>query len=189
MPLLDHDTAVILLLELQPEIVKSSKTVPEDALRRAIGALVSAGQDLGIPALASVVPLGSAAPTLIGEAGKLSPFVRTTISAFDDARISDAIGSSGRRLLLLAGVSSEIAVLQSAIDARRRGFEVHVLADCCGGLSKRTEATAFRQIEQAGGVISNVSSCLTSFVSDMATPAGQTVMAALAELWSWELPA
>ncbi|MET7853658.1 isochorismatase family protein [Streptomyces avermitilis] len=55
------------------------------------------------------------------------------------------------------GVTSEIVVLHTALDAITAGFEVSVLLDACGGLSPRTEQAAFRQIEAAGGQITSVS--------------------------------
>ncbi|MBX7555716.1 isochorismatase family protein [Streptomyces sp. tea 10] len=84
-----------------------------------------------------------------------------------------------RRALAICGVTSEIVVLHTALDAIAAGYEVSVLLDACGGLSPRTEQAAFRRIEAAGGRITSVASFATDLVRDFTTPTGQEVISAL----------
>jgi Isochorismatase family len=73
----------------------------------------------------------------------------------------------------IGGVSSEIAILHSVLGARRRGYELFVLTDCCAGLGQRTEASAFHQMQAAGATLSNLSSFFTGFVPHIDHPAGE----------------
>ena len=137
------ENVTLLLLEMQPEIVASSRTMPSLELARRAGLLVKAAKALGIPVLASVVPLGpDHKPSLIEELRHEPPLVRTTMSAMDREAVARQITASGRGVLLLGGVSLEVALLHTALGAQRQNLAVHLLVDVCGGLSERTEQTA-----------------------------------------------
>jgi nicotinamidase-related amidase len=182
--------AVIVFCEMQPSIVAFSRTYPETQLRRAAALLSATAETLAIPVFTAVVPLGAdLQPELIAELAGHRPRARSAVGIFDDEDLRREIAATGRKLVALAGVSSEIAILHAALGARREGYDVHVLVDGCGGLSERTERSAFGQIEAAGAMLSNISSFLTGLVPDMGSPEGQAVMGGLADLWGWGDPA
>ena len=62
-----------------------------------------------------------------------------------------AIGSSGRKILVIAGFATEVVTLHAALGAVAAGYRVLVPVDANGGMSSATEAAAIRQIERAGG--------------------------------------
>jgi nicotinamidase-related amidase len=53
--------------------------------------------------------------------------------------------------LLLAGSATEMCVVQTAIDARERGFKVSVLVGACATVDARDERTALRYLERVVG--------------------------------------
>ena len=183
------EDVVLILCEMQPQIVAASRTNAEASLRHAASVLISAAGILGIPVVAAAVQLAPGSEVdLVSELVGHAPVSRSTVGVFDDPAIATQVAATGRKVVALGGVSSEIAILHAALGAKRLGYEVHVLADCCGGLSERTESTAFGQMRDAGAVLSNVSSFLTTLAPDMSTSTGQAVMGALARLWGWGDP-
>lgn len=184
MPHHDVADAQILVLEAQVPMV-ASKTTMEPDLRRALRAVTRAAGQLDMPVLISGVAFGAQVPPLIEELSAFEPMIRSTISALADQVIHARLRATERNLLAVGGVSTEIAILHTALDAKRAGFNVHVLVDCCGGLLERSEMSALRQMEAAGVKLSNLSSFLSGFVEDMRSHEGQVVMGALAEFWSW----
>jgi nicotinamidase-related amidase len=179
------ENAIVLLLEMQPEIVASSRTQPEAQLRRVASVLTRCARELDIPVLTSVVPLApGVAPELIEELSACKAVPRNTVSALDDESVAAEFASSERRLVALGGVSSEIALLHTALSLRRQQYEVHLLIDCCGGLGERSEQAALRQMEAAGVTLSSVPSFLTALISDLSSTNGRIVMNALAAFWS-----
>lgn len=121
---------------------------------------------------------------MIAELSACTAISRTSLSALDDENVAGQLTSSGRKLVALGGVSSEIALLHTALSLRRQQYEVHLLLDCCGGLSDRGEQAAFRQMEAAGVTLSSVPSFLTTLISDLDSANGRIVMNALAAFWS-----
>ena len=181
-----YDDVVIILLEMQSPMLAAARTHLDPDLRRSAAVLAGIARSLGIPLLASAVPFGGQPPVLVEELADIEPMTRSVVSPFDHGPTAVTLREGGRRTLLVGGVSSEIAILRTALDALREGYHVHVLVDLCGGLSARTEASAFDQMKAAGVTLSNVSSFFTGRLGDLGSAEGETVMGGVARLWSWE---
>lgn len=80
------------------------------------------------------------------------PIDRTFINAWQDDRVVEAVKATGRRKLIIAGLWTEICVAMSALQAAGEGFEVHVVTDASGGVSKEAHDVAVRRMVQAGVV-------------------------------------
>ncbi|WP_030410492.1 isochorismatase family protein [Streptomyces sp. NRRL S-1448] len=178
--MLSPATVQLHLADLQEGIVELSGTTPPATIRRSVSFLAELAQLLDIPVTLSVAPRPGG-PAVIEEASIAAApvFVRNGPSAWDDVPTRQAITTQPRKSLVLCGVTSEIVVLHTALDAIAAGFEVTVLLDACGGLSPRTEQAAFRRIEAAGGRITGVASFASDLVRDFTTPTGRRVIAAL----------
>ncbi|WP_051797490.1 isochorismatase family protein [Streptomyces sp. NRRL S-337] len=178
--MLSPATVQLHLADLQEGIVELSGTTPPATIRRSVSFLAKLARLLDIPVTLSAAPRPGG-PAVIQEASiPAAPvFVRSGPCAWDDVPTRQAIAAQSRKSLVLCGVTSEIVVLHTALDAITAGFEVTVLLDACGGLSPRTEQAAFRQIEAAGGRITGVASFASDLVRDFTTPTGRQVIEAL----------
>jgi len=57
---------------------------------------------------------------------------------------------SGRKNLIIAGLCTEVCIALPAIDALREGYEVYVVVDAIGGVSKVAQESAMQRMLQAG---------------------------------------
>lgn len=179
--------AMVVLSDMQPPIVaRGSRTTPERDLRKAVSILSESAGILGIPLFGSVIPLGAgeSGTEAIDELAGQRCMVRQTVGVFDDDATRDAIASHDRPIIAIGGVSTEVAALHAVLGALRIGHAVHVLTDACGGFDARTEAAAFRQMEEAGATMSSVPSFLTAMIGSLADADGQAVLASLSRFWS-----
>jgi nicotinamidase-related amidase len=152
-----RENAAVLFLDLQAEIVKNSRTLPVDRLRRTSGALAKLAALHKLPVFLSAVPPGGAfLDVVLAHLSTVQPRMRLQTSAFTDETLVSDLGSSGRKVLILAGVASEIVVQRTALDALAAGYEVQVAVDACGGVDTRTEDAAWRRIAASGGVTTSV---------------------------------
>ena len=180
-----EETAIV-LVEMQPEIVRTSETVSQDRLARAMIALDSAADVLAVPIFASGVTLSpDEEPQLIDELASHELLVRQRPAVLDDPAISEKIKATGRKILAIGGVSSEMAILHTVHSALVQGYEVHLLVDACGGLNERTEQAAFQQAQAAGAKLSSVSSFLVGFIRDQNDDAGKKVFGIIGKLGGW----
>ncbi|MFF4776696.1 isochorismatase family protein [Microtetraspora fusca] len=179
--MLDPASVQLVFADLQDGIVEAAATNPASSIRRSVKVLNKLVTALDIPFTVSAAPRPGG-PRTIEEVPEYEPYVRTGPSCWDDTAWREAVLAASRPTLVICGVTTEMVVLRTALDALADGMAVQVLVDACGGITRRTEEAALRQIEAAGGVVTSVASFATAMVRDFTTPTGRQVIAALHEL-------
>ncbi len=177
-----RENAAVLFLDLQAEIVKNSRTLPIERLSRSAGALAKLAALQKLPAFLSAVPPGGAClDAVLKPLGDPKPSLRMQTSAFADVGLVAALRASGRNVLILSGVASEIVVQRTALDALAAGFTVQVAVDACGGVDPRTEAAAWSRIGAAGGVTTSVTTFAAELAGDFSTELGGATLGIMYE--------
>ena len=177
-----RENSAVLFLDLQEGIVSHSHTVPPEKLLKSAGLLAKLTALHNLPHFLSAVPPGGAYVAGVSDPlGKPEVRMRTQTTAFADAGIVDGLRKSGRKVVVLAGVASEIVVLRTALDAIAAGYTVHVAVDACGGGNPRTEDAAFRRIVAAGGVTSSVTTFIAELAGDFTTDLGGKTLGIMLE--------
>lgn len=179
-------TAQLLLCDLQPGIVSRSKTTQPNTIRKAAGVLLQMAKLFSLPTVLSTVPEQQKQPELITElrnSGFAPEKMRMSASPFLDSATVEAVCGSDRKVLIIAGVLTEVVTLHAVLDACARGYQVLVPVDACGGSSERTENAAFRQMEGAGAVTTSVLSIATKLAPDFSTPQGQQIFGVVQPLF------
>src|SRR5579859_3523273 len=176
--------ALVILADLQAGIVERARTVQPEELGRSVAALAQLASIFDMPVIVTAVPgENGGPPALIPEIastlGPVQPMLRTTTSMFDDAAIRSAIHTSGRRLLLIAGVATEVVVQRASLAAIGGGFHVQVVLDACGGISARTEQASMYRLVNAGVVLTSVPSLAGELAADFTQPNAQRALAIL----------
>lgn len=183
---IDYSDVQVLFADLQVSLVAGSRTVSPEALGRSAAALAKVATILELPMLFSVVPERKGEPVLIPEllpyATRANTLKRTLTGPFMDKATASALASTGRKTLILAGFAAEVVVLQTVLDAVEAGYKVQYVVDAVGGLSERTEDTALRQAELAGGVPTTVVSLTTRMTPDLFQFPGSEAFAAIRPL-------
>ena len=168
-----RENSAVFFLDVQDGIVGNSRTVSRDNLQRSAGVLAKLCALHGIPTFVSAVPPGGEyLDAVLGPLGNPTPSMRTQTTAFADPMIVQGLRSSGRRVLILSGVASEIVVQRTALDALKEGYDVYVAVDACGGASERTEEAAWRRIVAAGGATTSVTTYGAELAGDFTTELG-----------------
>jgi nicotinamidase-related amidase len=182
---LDPSKAMVLFADLQDGIIEFSATLEPGRLRRGVAAVAKLAALFDLPTIVTTGPADGGArvtPEIAAALGDVPQHVRTTTDAFTHEPTREAIEATGRTILLVSGVATEIVVQHSALSAAARGFQVQVVADACGGISERTEDAALRRLTQAGVVITSVPSVAGQLAGDFTQPRGGQAMGLLYEL-------
>lgn len=72
------------------------------------------------------------------------------INAFDNKEFAAAVEATGRKKLIIAGISTEVCVAFCALSAKALGYEVYSALDSSGTWSKIVEDAAIARMSQAG---------------------------------------
>jgi nicotinamidase-related amidase len=74
------------------------------------------------------------------------------MNSWEDPDFRAAVERTGRKKLIVAGLWTEVCVAFPTLDALREGYEVYVVADAIGGVSRVAHDTAMQRMVQAGAV-------------------------------------
>lgn len=80
------------------------------------------------------------------------PINRTTLNAWEDDRVAEAVRATGRKKLIIAGLYTEICVAMPTIHALDEGYEVYAITDASGGASREAHDMGVQRMIQAGAV-------------------------------------
>lgn len=80
------------------------------------------------------------------------PIDRTFINTWEDPNVTDIVKKSGRKQLILAALWTEICLAMPTIQALGEGYDVFIVTDASGGVSKEAHEMAVRRMVQAGAV-------------------------------------
>ncbi|CAB3803040.1 putative hydrolase YcaC [Paraburkholderia ultramafica] len=183
---LTADNAALLLIDHQTGLSNGiqDQSVPE--YMTAVAALVKLGKTFSLPTIATT----SAGD---GPNGPLLPIISNTlpdapvihrpgeINAWDNSEFVEAVRKTGRKKLIVAGVSTEVCVAFVALSAIRAGYEVYAVIDASGTWNKLVQEVAVTRMAQAGVVPMTWVAVGAELQGDWRNPHGQELGAVMGE--------
>jgi len=97
--------------------------------------------------------------------------------AYPDFR--DAVLATGRKNLIMAGVTTDVCLIFPAIDAALEGFSVQAVLDASGSPSDLSEELARQRMHDAGVVLTATNTLMAEIAQDWSTPDGQQLIGLL----------
>ncbi|MFD6039457.1 hydrolase [Streptomyces griseoincarnatus] len=153
--LLTPEESVLVLIDHQPfQVANLHSHEPTMVINNVVG-LAKAAKVFDVPTILTTVVEERGGLLLQGLRDVFpdqKPINRTLINTWQDERVVDAVKATGRKKLILAGLWTEICVAMPAIQAAGEGYEVFVVTDASGGVSKEAHDVAVQRMVQAGVV-------------------------------------
>ncbi|MBC7936572.1 MAG: isochorismatase family protein [Rhizobacter sp.] len=106
------------------------------------------------------------------DAPKLS---RHAPSAWTEKSFQDFLQKTGRKKIIIAGISLDNCTLLSSLDLLKNGYEVYVVVDASGTDEKLVEQAAMMRLTQAGAVMVSWVTIASEIMGDWETPEGALV--------------
>ncbi|MFG3341360.1 isochorismatase family protein [Glycomyces sp. NPDC048151] len=101
------------------------------------------------------------------------------VNAMHDPNFAEAVHATGRRKLIVAGITTEVCVVFPVLQLLDEGYEVQVVTDASSSFTKIGDDAALRRMEQAGAVITSTAQIVSELAVDWTTPKGQQLAAVL----------
>ena len=101
--------------------------------------------------------------------------LRRELSAWGSADFAGIINSSSARKVLIAGLETHAAVLQTAIDFRRKGYDVSIIEDCCASREGHDHKIAIERLRDEGCRITTSRAAIMELVSAVNHPAAESI--------------
>jgi len=185
---LSKDNATLVLVDHQVGLMTGIRDYSIAELKHNVVGLAKAAKSLGLPIVTTTTSAdtlwGPAFPELVEALPEQQFIDRTTVNAWDDSRVADAIKNTGRNKLIFAGVSLEVCAAFPAMRAVREGYEAYVAVDASGTFNETKRQTGITRLNQSGVVVADASSLIVEILADNASPEAMDVYGALNMDWS-----
>lgn len=179
---LTSDNAALLLIDHQIGLLTGVRDIPVAELKHNVVALAKAVKLLGVPTIVTATSPEMWGPTIpeLTEALHGVPIIaRTTVNAFDDDRFAKAVEATGRKKLIIAGVSTEVCLALPAIYATGIGYDAYAVIDASGTFSETKRVTGLLRMVQAGVIVTDYATVAVEMLKDNASPKAGDLYAAL----------
>jgi len=179
---LTSNNAALFLIDHQVGLFTGVRDIPIAELKHNVVALAKAARVLGVPVIVTATSpemWGPVIPELTEALPGVPIIARTTVNAFDDARFAKAVEATGRKKLIIAGVSTEVCLALPAIHATELGYDAYAVIDASGTFSETKRITGLLRMVQAGVIVSDYATVAVEMLKDNASPKAGGLYAAL----------
>lgn len=152
--LLTPTNHTLILIDHQPQMAFATRSIDVAELRNNTAGLAKAAVVFKVPTILTTVAEKSFSGPLFPELQAVfpgqQPIDRTTMNAWEDQRVVDAVKKTGRKKVVIASLWTEVCLLEPALSAIDEGYEVYFVTDASGGVTKEAHDMAVQRMIQAG---------------------------------------
>ncbi len=94
------------------------------------------------------------------------------VNAMDDANFAAAVKATGRKQVIVAGVTNDVCTVYPVLTLIDMGYTVQVVADAGGSPTKLADDVSLRRMERHGATITTTNQLIAELAGTWATPEG-----------------
>jgi nicotinamidase-related amidase len=184
------NNAALLLIDHQVGTMGWVKSIPFEEMKRNALMLAKAASILKLPVVLTSSMEEYAQGPLLSELEQILPSEFASrvkrlgiVNAMDDENFAAAVKATGRKKLIIAGVTNDVCTVYPALSLVRDGYEVQVVADGGGSPSIMADDIALRRMDKGGVTLTTTNQLIAELAGSWATPEGgqlvQVLMTAL----------
>jgi nicotinamidase-related amidase len=171
--------SALLLIDHQIGAMKLIKNIPLEVVKRNTLALAKVAKVLGIPVVLTSSQEQNVQGPLLPELEGILPEAFAArvkragiVNAWSDPHFKAVVEKTGRRNLIMAGVTTDVCLVFPAISARREGYQVQAVLDASGSPFDISEEMARRRMEREGVVLTATNTLMAELAQDWSRPEG-----------------
>jgi nicotinamidase-related amidase len=182
------DNATLLLIDHQVGTMSWVKSIPFEEMKRNALMLAKVARIYELPVVLTSSMEDYAQGPLLSELGDILPNAFAArikrvgiVNAMDDENFAAAVRATGRKKLIIAGVTNDVCTVFPALSLVRGGFDVQVVADAGGSPSRIGDDMALRRMERGGVTLTGTNQLVAELVGNWTTPEGSQVVQVVME--------
>jgi len=152
--LLTPQNHTLILIDHQPQMAFATRSIDVAELRNNVTGLAEAANAFKVPTILTTVAAKSFSGPIFPELQAVfpdqKPIDRTTMNSWEDKRVVDEVKKIGRKKLVMAALWTEVCLLEPALSAMDEGYDVYIVTDASGGVTKEAHDRAVERMVQAG---------------------------------------
>ncbi|SDZ81601.1 isochorismatase family protein [Microbulbifer marinus] len=177
------ENAALLLIDHQIGTMGWVKSISVEEMQRNVLMLAQTASTLNIPVVLTSNMEDQGLGTLLSELEPILPEAFAArikrvgaINAMEDKTFVAAVKDTGRKKLILAGVTNDVSTVYPALTLVSEGYDVQVVADAGGSTSNMADDMALRRMEHAGVVLTSTNQVIAELAGDWSTPEGSQII-------------
>jgi nicotinamidase-related amidase len=177
------ENSVLVLVDYQLGTMQLIRTSNSDLCLRNAVTLATAAKTLNMPVVLTSSqedrvqgPISPALQKVLPDAYKARVKRQGIVNAWGDANFSGAIAKTGRKNIIMGGVTTDICLVFPSISAVQEGYNVLAVMDAGGSSYDIQEDMAQRRMIQGGVVLTTTNTMVAELVQNWATPAGMQLI-------------
>ncbi|AOO56442.1 MAG: isochorismatase family protein [Silvania sp.] len=182
------DNAAMLLIDHQVGTMGWAKSMPFEELKRNALMLAKSAAILNMPVVLTSSMEEYAQGPLVEELKTILPTEFEArikrlgiVNAMDDENFAAAVKATGRKKLIIAGVTNDVCTVYPALTLVAAGFDVQVVADAGASPTKMADDIALRRMDKNGITLTTTNQLIAELAGSWATPQGEKLVQVLME--------
>lgn len=180
------ENSALLLIDHQVGTMQLIKNIDRQlAIKQSI-ALAKMAKILNLPTVITSSQEDQAQGPILPEIGEILPTAHAArikrpgvVNAWAYPAFREAVLATGRKNLIMAGVTTDVCLIFPAIDAAVEGFAVQAVMDASGSPSELSEEFSRQRMHDAGVVLTATNTLMAEIAQDWSTPNGQQLIGLL----------
>lgn len=182
--ILDRNNTVLLLVDEQVGLLSGVRDIDTAQLSHNVAALAKAAKILGVPIIVTSVGPGNMWGPVIPELQKalgnnVKVIRRTVVDAWKDPQVRKVIEATGRKQILIAGISLEVCAAFPALSAKEDGYDPRVVLDASGTFNDAKRQAGIQRLTVAGIPLTDYATASVELLGDNADPKALDVYGAM----------
>lgn len=153
--LLNPTNHSLLLIDHEGQMAFATKSISMDVLRSNVALVVGASKIFKIPTVITTVAeksfSGPVFPEILEAYPDKTTYIdRTTMNTWEDVNAHKAITGKGKKKIVMAGLWTSVCIVGPVLSAISEGYDVYVITDASGDISKEAHDQSITRMVQAG---------------------------------------
>ncbi|HEU0126772.1 MAG TPA: hydrolase [Flavobacterium sp.] len=153
---LDPTNHTLVLIDYESQMAFAVSNIPIDQLRNNTALVAGASKIFKVPTIVTTVAEKSFSGPVFKEIEEFYPQAtsnyidRTSMNTWEDIPAHKAIVAKGKKKLVFGGLWTSVCIVGPALSAINEGYDVYVITDASGDISKEAHEMAVTRMVQAG---------------------------------------
>lgn len=182
------ENAAMLLIDHQQGTIQLARNLPREEIIQNTRALARTAVESGMPLVLTSSMETAFQGLLLDDLRKLAPEAYEqrvkrpgVVDCWEYADYKNAVVETGRKKLIMAGLTNDVCIVFPAISATEDGYEVQVVVDAGGSPTTLADETALRRMERHGVTLTSTNQVMAELANSWSQGVGHTIQTIMYE--------
>ena len=189
---LSPDNAAVLFIDNQTTLTLGVQSIDMTLLKTNTDGLAKLAKLFALPVVLTTTGGGAEGPSgpllkgITDTFPDIAPVNRMgNLNAMDDLRFAEAVKATGRRKLILSGITTDFCLVYPALSLIAQGHHVFIPVDASGSWTSAINDAALQRLIQAGATPTNVQSIAGELQNSAMNANPQATKARMPQMMEW----